>query len=122
MTAVRPSLFDNKLTICIWLFINILTKYSRILQNTLRLTKYSQFSSTTHGSYQILLALTKQSSLLLNTFTSYCGQGSSVDMATDYGLDGLGSNPSRDEVIRPSIPALVPIQPPVKWVLCLSWG
>jgi len=48
------------------------------------------------------------------------GPGSSVGMATDYGLDGPGSNPSGDEIFRPSRPALGPTQPPVKWVSCLS--
>jgi len=45
-----------------------------------------------------------------------CGPGSSVGIASDYGLDGLGSNPSGDEIFRPSRPALWPTQPPVKWV------
>jgi len=40
--------------------------------------------------------------------------GSSVGIATDYGLDGPGSNPGRDEIFRPSRPALGPTQPPVK--------
>ena len=44
------------------------------------------------------------------------GPGSSVGMATDYGLYDLGSNPSGDEISRPSRPDLVPTQPPVKWV------
>jgi len=35
-----------------------------------------------------------------------CGPGSSVGIATDYGLDGPGSNPGGDEIFRPSIPAL----------------
>jgi len=43
-----------------------------------------------------------------------CGPGSSVGIATDYGLDGPGSNPGGDEVFRPSRPGLRPIQPPVK--------
>ena len=34
-----------------------------------------------------------------------CGLGSSVGIATDYGLDGPGSNPGGDEIFRPSRPA-----------------
>ena len=34
------------------------------------------------------------------------GQDSSVGIATDYGLDGPGSNPGGDEILRPSRPAL----------------
>jgi len=30
-----------------------------------------------------------------------CGPGSSVDIATDYGLDGPGSNPGGDEIFSP---------------------
>ena len=49
-----------------------------------------------------------------------CGPGSSVSIATDYGLDGPGSNPGGDEIFRPSRPTLVFTQPPVKWVPGLS--
>jgi len=51
-----------------------------------------------------------------------CGLGSSVGIATDYGLDGPRLNPSADEIFRPSRPALGPTKPPVKWVPGLSWG
>jgi len=57
--------------------------------------------------------------LLLNTLWN-SGPGSSVGIANDYGLDGPGSNLGGDEIFRPSIPALAPTQPPVKWVSCLS--
>ena len=50
------------------------------------------------------------------------GQVSSVGIATDYGLDGPGSNPGGDEIFRPSRPALGPNQTPVKWVQRLSRG
>ena len=51
-----------------------------------------------------------------------CGPGSSVGIATVYGLDGPGSNPGGDGIFRPSRPALVPTQPPVKWIPGLSRG
>ena len=49
-----------------------------------------------------------------------CGPGSSVGIATEYGLDSPGSNPSGDEIFCPSRLAVGPTQPPVKWVLGLS--
>jgi hypothetical protein len=48
------------------------------------------------------------------------GRGSSVGIATDYGLDGPGSNPGWDEIFRPSRLTLGPTQPPLQCVPCLS--
>jgi hypothetical protein len=50
------------------------------------------------------------------------GPGSSVGIATDYRLDGPGSNPGGNEIFRPSRLALEPTQPPVKRVPDLSRG
>jgi len=57
-----------------------------------------------------------------NSTSSLGGPGSSVGIATDYGLDGPVSNPGGDEIFRPSRPALGSTQPPVKWVQGLSQG
>jgi len=50
------------------------------------------------------------------------GPGSSVGVATGYGLDRKGSNPSGGEIFRASKLALGHTQPPVKWVPGLSRG
>jgi len=45
-------------------------------------------------------------SIFDNLYIHFCGPGSSVVIATDYGLEGPGSNPGGDEIFRPSRPAL----------------
>jgi len=57
----------------------------------------------------------------MKTYITF-GPGSSVGIATDYGLDGPGTNPRGDEILRPSGPSLGPIQPPVRWVPGLYRG
>jgi hypothetical protein len=52
----------------------------------------------------------------------FCGPCSSVGIATDYGVDGPGSNPGGDEIFRPSRPALGSTHLPLKWVPGLSRG
>ena len=107
-----------------------------ILLNTLEICTPSSSSCLGHAINCVsFIAMFTWGSLTLRAvvnvlspkFNSYsyiniCGPGSSVGIATDYGLDGPGSNPGGDEIFRPARPALGPAQPPVKWVPGLSWG
>jgi len=52
--------------------------------------------------------------MYINLCVSY--SGSSVGIASDYGLEGPWSNPIGDDIFHPCRLALGPIQPPVKWV------
>ena len=62
----------------------------------------------------------KGSELYIYIYIYIHGTDSCVGVATDYELEGPGSNPGGDEIFRPSRPALGPTQPPVKWVSDLS--
>jgi hypothetical protein len=54
--------------------------------------------------------------LVYNTYWIDSEPGSSVGIATDYGLDGPGLESRWGEIFHPSRPALGPSQHPVKWV------
>ena len=73
------------------------------------------------GKY-VCMYTNKYKYIYTHTYICVCGPCSSVGIATDYGLDGPGSNPGRDEIFRSTRPALCPTQPPVQWVPGLSRG
>ena len=58
----------------------------------------------------------------LSCTNSYCGPCSLVGIATDYGLDGLGSNPGGDEILRLSRPAPGAHPASCKVVTMSFWG
>jgi len=64
----------------------------------------------------------------LGTYINVCvcvcvfGPSNSLGIATDYGLDGPGSNAGGDEIFRSSRPALWSTQPPIKCIAGLSRG
>ena len=60
--------------------------------------------------------------LLWKVTTHVSDPCSSVDIVTDYGLDGPWSNPGGDEIFNPPEPALGPTQPLLKHVMGLSRG
>jgi len=86
--------------------------------------KYRFRKKLTHdfaGTEQMIDTITESCRKLTLVHTSN-GPGSSVGIATDYGLDGPGSNLGGDEIFRLSRPAMGPTQPPVKWLPGLSRG
>ena len=57
-----------------------------------------------------------------NRYSITSGPGSSVSIATGYGLDSPGSNHGGGEIFCLSRLAVWLTKPPIKWVLGLSWG
>jgi len=125
----------------------IACSYRFLFQRLIYVNEDTDFASTLEAHCITLLTTLESSYALFATFSfvpsytkdcdqrvSFCfpefrmciqtkrGPGSSVGIATDYRLDGPGSNPGGDDIFRPSRPALGPNQPPAQWVPGLSRG
>jgi len=111
----KKLLFVTNCAVC-WInyCVVFLSIYNRAMYKILKVDQ-SKFDKNT-AFYSCLRHVFR-----VNIFLYY-KPGSSVGIATDYGLDGPGSNPGEDEIFRKSKTALEPTQPPVQWVPCLSWG
>ena len=71
-----------------------------VLQSTMKIMKQQQrIWPCSSGIYSFIS---------LKYIEYILGQGSSVGIGTDYGLDGPVSNPGGDEIFRPSRPILGP--------------
>jgi len=58
------------------------------------------FSKSKEVHFKIIFGLISSFKVSIRTYWA-CGPGSSVDIATDYGLDGPESNPSGEEISHP---------------------
>ena len=70
--------------------------------------KFIKFGKNLHFVPYSKINVSSHKKITISIVLSLCGSGSSVGIATDYGLDGPGSNPGGDEIFRPSRPALGP--------------
>jgi len=83
---------------------------------------YALFGSDMSLVYKCLSKYTVCILINIITIINYVGPVAQSVWRLSYGLDSPGSNPGRDEIFRPSRPALEPTQPPGKWVPGLSPG
>jgi len=81
--------------------------------------QYCSYVQVSHVEFHLDFTIKMEST---DIYICAYGPGSSVGIATNYGLDGPESNSGGDEIFCLSRPALGPTQPPVQWVPALSRG
>ena len=107
-----PSMLHSSLKV-----VQVLLHNNPLICVFLAIFQYRGTSPVLHNTFKIFICFKRVHKIskfgLLHNYI--CGLGSSVGIATDCGLDSLGSNPGGDETFRPSRWALGPILLPVQW-------
>jgi len=93
--------------ILIWYFLANNADYIKIFGNNFQTRSITNLKKRSHYLAAWPTCRGEQNCVV----SGKCGPGNSVGIATDYGLDGPGSNPGGDEIFRPSRTALESTQP-----------
>ena len=97
----------------------------KVKQNTdMRIERWNTWNVTSRSSmHSNFRGVYAQGSQFFLNFIIWDGPGSSVDIATGYGLDGPGiESPRERDILHLSRPDLVLAQLPVLWVPGFSGG
>ena len=122
--TVFAAIFLLLFMVLIWLVsvLNPLYFYISTFRSKCAVPKMAVFCSSLTSCFSGMLLKYFLNDIIIIIIIIISGLGSSVGIATDYGLDGPGSNLGGDEIPRPSRPAQGPTHPPLQWVMGLSRG